>query len=285
MKSIANLLNQQTKIDTDIWKVDENEYYDEINNTIRCKKCNDKLLTDFEVFGRRQRCICQCKVKELEEEKEREKQQRKLIALEKLKNASLIGEKYKNVEFDTTLKTHETFNKALLRCKKYCDISGQALEKGYGMYIYGNSGTGKTHLTACMCNELLKQGQQCLFTNFFEISKSIRATFNKNSEDEATMINRITKIDFLFIDDLGTEIVRKNGEDTWLQEKIFEIINKRYNDNKPTIFSSNYSLDELIDDRGIMNKTVDRIAEMSTAILKIEGDSYRLTNRKKEIPF
>lgn len=264
--------------------LNDNEYYDEFNNTIRCKKCNDKLITDFEVFGKRQRCICKCKEEELKAEEEKLRQQEKLQQLDKLRKASLLGDKYKDVNFENTEKSHETFNKALVRCKNYCEIYKQSLEKGYGIYIYGNSGTGKTHLTACICNELLKKGQQCLFTNFFEISRSIRATFNSKSEDESNMINRIASVDFLFIDDLGTELARKNGEDTWLQEKIFEIVNKRYNENKPTIFSSNYSLNQLIDERGIMNKTVDRIAEMATVILKIEGNSVR-HNRKKNIPF
>ena len=43
------------------------------------------------------------------------------------------------------------------------------------------------------------------------------------------LINQIANVDFLFIDDLGTEKVTKDGEDTWLQDKIFEVINKRYN--------------------------------------------------------
>ena len=152
------------------------------------------------------------------------------------------------------------------------------------MYIYGESGLGKTHLTACMCNELINQYQQCLFTNFFEISKLIRASWNRNADAEV-VIRKICDIDFLFIDDLGTEKLQKNGEDNWLQEQVFDIINKRYNNKKPTIFSSNYSLNELITDRGMMQKTVDRINEMSTAIIKLTGTSYRAKKKPKDAPF
>ena len=148
------------------------------------------------------------------------------------------------------------------------------MEHGYGMYIYGDSGTGKTHLTACMCNELMAQMQQCLFTNFFEISKLIKDTYSGNTSS-AAVINRICDVDFLFLDDLGTEILTKNGEDNWLQGQVFDIINKRYNNRKPTIFSSNYSLNQLITERGMMPKTVDRIGEMSTATIRLTGESYR----------
>ena len=136
-----------------------------------------------------------------------------------------------------------------------------------------------------MVNELIKQHRPTLFTNFFEISQIIRGTFNSSKNNEIDMIEKISNIDFLFIDDLGTEKVTKNGEDNWLQEKIFEILNKRYNNKKPTVFTSNYSLEELINARGLMEKTVDRILEMSSLILKIEGESHRIKNRSNEIPF
>jgi DNA replication protein DnaC len=35
----------------------------------------------------------------------------------------------------------------------------------------------------------------------------------------------------------------------------------------------------------MMPKTVDRIMEMSTAIIKISGESYRAKNRRKDVPF
>ena len=44
-------------------------------------------------------------------------------------------------------------------------------------------------------------------------------------------------------------------------------------------------LKELIEDRGMMTKTVDRIVEMSNLIAKVEGNSYRITGRKTNIPY
>ena len=203
-----------------------------------------------------------------------------------LRSASLLGERYANTTFENTDTTvGGDFIKAFERCKKYCEVADISLENGYGIYIYGKSGTGKTHLTACICNELISQYRQCLFTNFFEISKLIRSTWGRTNTDAESVIRRIGDIDFLFIDDLGTEALRKNGEDNWLQEQVFDIINKRYNNKKPTIFSSNHSLNELINERGMMSKTVDRIMEMSTAIIKVNAESNRAKNRRKDVPF
>lgn len=268
-----------------LFKPQEDEY--EKDGELYCKNCNTPRSVYLRSFNQRVRCICKCQKFKIEEEEKKALQEQRLLELDRLKEASLIGERYKNVIFENTqLSDNETFNNAYKRCKKYCEVSQQVYEEGMGIYIFGESGTGKTHLTSCMANELMEQNYQVLFTNFAEISKMIKTTFKRDSkETENDYINQLANIDFLFIDDLGTEIVQKNDEDTWLQEKIYDVINKRYNANKPTIFTSNYSMKELVVERGMMKKTVDRIMEMSTAIIKIEGKSYRLKKRIKETPF
>ena len=93
-------------------------------------------------------------------------------------------------------------------------------------------------------------------------------------------------IDFLIIDDFGTEVLYKldrNGNreaDTWMQEKVYDVLNLRYNNQKATIFTSNYSINQLIKERGLSEKTADRISAMSSAIMKIEGASYRKRREK-----
>ena len=254
----------------------ENTYVGE-DGLLYCTKCHTRRCTKDPVpmLGRHMPIVCDCMREEERKEKEREAREEKLRKLDKLRGASLLGDRYKDTTFDKTdLDRPADFQKAFQRCRKYCQIADQALENGYGLYIYGDSGTGKTHLTACMCNELISQYRQCLFTNFFEISKLITDTWNGNA-DSSVVIKRICEVDFLFLDDLGTEKLTKAGEDNWLQGQVFDIINKRYNNRKPTIFSSNYSMNELISDRGMMKKTVDRIGEMSTAMIRVTGDSYR----------
>ena len=251
--------------------------YEGEDGLLYCTKCHTRRCTKEPVpmFGRRMPVTCDCMKEAERKEQEREEQEAKMRQLDRLRGASLLGDRYKDTTFDKTdLSRPDDFQKAFRRCRKYCQIPDQALEHGYGMYIYGDSGTGKTHLTACMCNELISQLKQCLFTNFFEISKLIQSTWNGNN-DASVVIKRICEVDFLFLDDLGTESLTKNGEDNWLQGQVFDIINKRYNNKKPTIFSSNYSLNELVKDRGMMDKTVDRIGEMSTAMIRLSGESYR----------
>lgn len=281
---LKNLIDEIINNDND-FQPQEDEY--EKNGELYCKKCHTRRSVYLPFLKRLQRCKCHCQMEKIKEEERRLMIQQRQAELDRLKDASLLDERYKNVSFDNTeIGDNKDFNNAYTRCKKYCEVSNKVFEEGMGIYLYGDSGTGKTHLTACMINRLIEQGWQVLITNFAEISKIIRSTFKKDSkETENDYINQLANIDFLFIDDLGTEIVQKNDEDTWLQEKIYDVINKRYNAKTPTIFTSNYSMKELITERGMMKKTVDRIMEMSTAILKIEGKSYRLKNRVKESIF
>lgn len=281
---------------SDNYVVGENEYIK--NDMIYCKECGEPKLYEFEDWEKnkdkgfmsipkRVRVVCSCMQAKRKQEEE---QQRKIELLEKykkLQKQSLLGERYLNVSFDNTdMNVDMSFVKAHLRCKKFCENHAECLKNGYGMYLFGNCGSGKTHLMACMVNELTKAYVPCLITNFFEISKEIRKTYNNATKEcESEFIKQLVDIPFLFIDDIGTERLQVNGEDTFIQEKIYDVINSRYLNKKPTIFSSNLSFSELIEQKGMWQKTVDRIVEMSSAVLEVKGESYRVKNRKKELPF
>ena len=264
---VANSQNTTNVLDT----LNEKEEYIKDDN-IYCKKCNTPRTCIG--LGRKVRCICKCQAEERDKQQELERQREKQRIVDKIKRTSLLGEKYKDVSFENTEIHNEKFEKIYNRCSTYCKVAEKVLDKGIGIYLFGNKGTGKSRLTACMANELMDKYYTVLYTNFSEISKYIRGTFNKISETEYDFLERLTSIDFLFIDDFGTELVAKKDQDLWLQEKVFEVINKRYNNNKPIIFTSNYSLRQLIEDRGMADKTIDRINEMCE-VMKLEGESYR----------
>ena len=251
-----------------------------------CKEPTTKPM-EFQGFKFMASVSCACERKRMAEEAEIERKQEKLRKIEKLKSLSLLSERYKDVTFENS-KTgiNPSFDTAFKRCKKYCELHAEVIKSGSGIYLFGDKGTGKTHLTACMANYLMNQCVPVLFTSLFEISKAVKSTFNRESaQTEQKLIENFAQGDVLFFDDLGTEIFTKNSGDTWLQSLLFDLINKRYNSQKSTIFSSNYSLNALINERGIAEKTVDRISEMTNgAVMKITGKSLR-GNLKKEILF
>ncbi len=251
-----------------------------LNDEYTCPTCGKNRRREAIICGVNYsfHVMCECEKKIENAEKENLENLDKMRKIEKLKSLSLLGERYKAATFSNSRTgINSSFDTAFNRCKKYCELCGETVKNGCGIYLFGDKGTGKTHLTACMANFLLSKCVPVLFTNLFEISKAVKSTFNReSSQKEQTLIQKFSNIDVLFFDDLGTEIFTKISGETWIQGLLFDLINKRYNNQKATIFSSNYSLNSLINERGIMEKTVDQISQMTSgAVMKITGGSLR----------
>ncbi len=251
------------------------------NGTIYCKKCNGKKSLEITLFNQKKtvRCLCSCEIDEDRKKREQQAFIENQIKIDTLTKKSLIGEKYKNVTFENCNLGDNTpdYKKACSICADYCKNAKRNLKEGKGLYIFGEPGVGKTYLTACVANKLLQSNYSVLFSNEAQISAMVKCTYKYNStENEDDVINKIASMDFLIIDDFGTEKFFSNGENTWFQNIIYQIINRRYNDLKPIIFTSNYSPSELIIDRKLHEKTLDRICEICPNIIKIKGFNFRL---------
>ena len=244
-----------------------------------CEKCGKPKAFRSPTSGIEVNCACDCDIRERENRDRIAAAKIRMGMVATLQNASLLGERFKTVSFESSERgVNKSFDAALARCEAYCRAEKEVFDKGYGIYIYGDNGTGKTHLAACIVNELTKRLRPVIFSNFSEIAK---LTYRNPSK--LIMLNAC---DFLIIDDLGVERMRNtDGEDLWSQELLYAYINSRYIRKLPTIFTSNYSLSQLVNECGIAKRTVDRIAEMSNAVLKITGSSRRLHKANEDLPF
>lgn len=261
------------------------------DGVLYCKLCGtprsitlDRLRHSFSYIGVPEgevikiRIPCECQIELQRRQEEEEAKQARIVESRKLVEESFLGLRFQRARF-YNFKTEgldPSIAKAKDSASNFCKNNDRCLENGWGIYFYGPCGTGKTELMACMANELMtKHLKTCIFTSFRELSKQIRETFNTRKRTELDIFNRIRKTEFLFIDDIGCEVLRSNGEDTWLQEKVYDIIDARYNSYTPTIFSSNYSIDELEKMRGFSKQVISRIGQMATRVIKLEGEDYR----------
>lgn len=103
------------------------------------------------------------------------------------------------------------------------------------LVMVGPVGAGKTHLAAAIANAALARGQQVLFSVVPDLLDHLRATFGPSSEtDYDARFELVRTVELLVLDDLGTE-----NATPWAREKLYQLINHRYNTRLPTVVTSN----------------------------------------------
>ncbi len=137
------------------------------------------------------------------------------------------------------------------------------------MAFTGTVGTGKTHLLAAISNNLLARGVAVCFVNTPSfISELRRSQFQEGKLYK--QISRINTTEVVIFDDLAKE---KSTE--WVQNQYYEIINHRYINYLPTLFSTNCNMDEIEDKLG--DATASRLYAMTKErLIHIEDDDYRM---------
>ena len=127
-------------------------------------------------------------------------------------------------------------------------------EKTKGLYLNGSFGCGKTYLLSAMLNELAKNGQKVAIIYYPEFLRSLKETFS-DGEEYRRKFNYIKKVDILLLDDIGAETVTEWSRD----EVLGTILQYRMEENLPTFFTSNLTIDELEQHLAVTNKEVDNL--------------------------
>jgi len=112
--------------------------------------------------------------------------------------------------------------------------------KGW-LVLWGGFGTGKTHLAAAIANHRLSLGEPAVFIVVPDLLDHLRSTFSPNTDvtyDELFETVRNTPV--LILDDLGTQT-----SSAWAQEKLYQILNHRYNMELATVITTNVSPDDI----------------------------------------
>jgi DNA replication protein DnaC len=144
-------------------------------------------------------------------------------------------------------------------------------------YLFGKIGTGKTVKAAFMMLQEIKNnyvnrnnGQICIFISVPELLFQFKNSYNHQSkETEIEILDKYSKADLLVLDDFGTE---KTTD--WSFQMLYILINRRYENIKKTIFTSNLSLEQLAEKLGD-DRISSRIQSMCD-IIKFDGIDYRI---------
>ncbi len=120
------------------------------------------------------------------------------------------------------------------------------------LVFMGASGCGKSHLAAAIGNYRNDLGYPPLFVEMQELLDHLRATFNPNSA--VTLDRRFEEVrttSLLILDDLSTQ-----SATPWARDKIYQLINYRYNAELPTVITTSFSLEET--DPRLRSRLMDR---------------------------
>lgn len=160
---------------------------------------------------------CQCK--ELERKRKRRQQ------LFELSNLGVFADK-----------RFESFDPRVPGLQEAFRVSVEFAKAPGGWLLFvGPNGCGKTHLAAAIANSCLEAGSVVLFSTVPDLLDHLRAAFAPDSgEVYDQLFARMREAEVLVLDDLGAQ-----QSSPWASEKLFQLLNYRYNSGFPTVITAN----------------------------------------------
>ena len=253
-----------------------------IPEVTRCKYCNkvlkprgvlNPISKTINVFIENEKCDCKQAIEERNKVKE-ELQEELMIQYENFRKEELNKKikQYYGTDFITAqFKQKNLENFITNEQNKITKLAAEKFISDFknfknGIIFEGESGTGKTHISMAICNELLKENIPIIFGTLTELVEKYAKFYNNHTDSELTKL--YTKVDLLVIDNLGVEPMND-----WLLAKLFTIINERILNELLYIITTNYNMQALKDRLSIPNK----VCETPNSIIsRLSNMCYRI---------
>lgn len=172
---------------------------------------------------------------------------------------SALLEDYRLDNYETPEPWQES---ALAKARQYAEDPGKSW-----FYIYGLPGTGKSHLCTGICGALLESGHDVRYMLWRDVSRELKAVVNDTAFNELAAPYKRCAV--LYIDDF-----LKGGMGDADKRLAFELLNSRYNSRRPTLISSELSIDAVLDwDEAIGSRIYERAKGF---VIHANGQNWRL---------
>jgi len=198
--------------------------------------------------------------------------QRQRLLDERLLNAG-IPPRFQTCTLDTWAAGDDASKlKAWNYATGYVEAFSENFEVGRSMMLLGQVGTGKTHLATGILQQVIRNfGSQGLFGRYATaggIIRSVKDTFGNQGKTESQVYADLIAPHLLIIDEVGVQ----HGTD-FERTVLFEVINGRYEQLKPTIVVSNLGLPDLRQCLG--DRAVDRLRDKGGLVALFRWESAR----------
>lgn len=181
---------------------------------------------------------CECEIKEIEEFKKLQKMRERKRQIDRILKMSSELENIRELTFENY--KARPGNEVLIKEVKKA-VKNFANHGGMGLFIFGESGNGKTHATAAGGNELLKRGYSVIFLTEKDLLSRLKATNNYNNHETfSDVMGAAIGADLLIWDDFLSSTRLTGEEKDW----IFQIINGRERAKRPIWYTSNLTPEE-----------------------------------------
>ena len=237
-----------------------------------CGKCHTRKQCRIELFGQERivPCLCKCGVEKREAEEEERKRRERLMDIRRMRDLGFADAEMQNWTFERDDGQNEQISQA---ARKYVENFEEMKKRGQGLLLFGEVGTGKTFISACIANALIDKGYSCLVTNFARLVNTLSGMF----EGKQNYIDNLNNFDLLVIDDLASE-----RDTEYMGEIVQNIIDSRYRAGLPLIITTNLTSEELKKPAEIRKKRIySRLFEMCFPI-EVKGKDRRKQKLREE---
>lgn len=206
---------------------------------------------------------------ESEARKEREAKREREMRVGQLRADSGIPARFIGRDFAGYRATVAGQKIALSVCRAYADTWPEKLATGASLVLTGGPGTGKTHLACAVAGSIMHDHLASVsFGSVATLLRYIKDTYRKDSaRSEQSAIDDLVRPKLLIVDEVGVQVGSEH-------EKLlmFEVLNTRYQELRPTILISNLNAVEL---EGFLGQRVmDRYRECGS-VLAFDWQSFR----------
>jgi DNA replication protein DnaC len=244
----------------------------DIPDQTKCKTCGkDHQLCELKhpITGETRFVLaaCQCDVDRLEREKLEQERYEKQRKIKRILRLSSTLEDIQNMTFENLI-VRKGYESTVEKVKQaVIDFENRGKR---GLFIAGETGNGKTHITSAGANELLKQGFAVIFITEGDLLDRLNATRNfSNKESLWEIMNACLTADLLVWDDFMSSTKFSNDEKDW----IFQIVNGRERANRPIWYTTNLTAEEITSDQ-----TAYKLDDKGRTWWRIQGNSDSIIN-------
>jgi DNA replication protein DnaC len=180
-----------------------------------------------------------------------------------------IPARFASATLESYVASDEGQKRALRFAKAFAENFAAAEEAGNSLTFYGKPGTGKTHLACAVANHILDAGRTVIYRQTIELVRAIRDTWRRGSdESETSVIEKYRSVGLLILDEVGVSF---GGEAEKTQ--IFDVLDGRYREMRPTLIVSNLSAKGLQECLG--ERIYDRLMQNGSGCVVFDWGSYR----------